>query len=411
MSDRSLGVYLHVPFCQRICPYCDFAVVAARRLAAADEARYVAALGAELEGRAARFGERSLETIYLGGGTPALLTPAGVLRLLDAVRSRLPGDVREVTLEANPSTLERQRLPAFREAGVDRLSLGVQSFDDTTLRRLGRAHRGVEAERTITAARAAGFQNLSLDLIVGAPGQTLGDVERDLACVRDVEPEHVSVYALTLEDGTPFARARAAGKLAVPDDDRVADMLGLVEERLGAAGFARYEVSSYARPGYEARHNQRYWQRRPVLALGVGAHSSEPADAGAPFGARSANERALPAWLSRIEAGRFTPPEREVLDAPTARGEAAFLALRTRAGLDAARFADEFGCPPRHWFATAIDALVGDGLVEERENGDLVPGPRGFAFADTVAAHFFSKPARPRPPLSSLRQVDWGGPA
>ncbi|MEN8161291.1 MAG: radical SAM family heme chaperone HemW [Myxococcota bacterium] len=387
-ADRTLGVYLHVPFCERVCPYCDFAVVAARRLAAADEERYVAALLAELEGRAARYAGRTLSTIYFGGGTPALLTPGSIARLLDAVRSLFPGEVRETTLEANPSTLERERLPAFRAAGVDRLSLGVQSFDDTTLRRLGRAHRAVEAERTIEAARAAGFANLSIDLIVGAPGQTLEGVERDLALALAAAPEHLSVYALTLEAGTPFAKAAASGRLRVPDDDRVADMLALAEARLGAAGFVRYEVSNYARPGFESRHNQRYWQRRPVLGVGVGAHASEPADAGAPFGARTANERSLPDWLARIEAGRFAPPEREILSAETARGEAAFLALRTRRGLDAARFAAEFGGAPRRFFAATIDALVKEGLVEEHSSGDLVPGPRGLAFADDVAARF-----------------------
>jgi oxygen-independent coproporphyrinogen-3 oxidase len=388
MVDRSLGVYLHVPFCERICPYCDFAVVAARPLAAADEERYVAALLAELEARAAGFAGRALSTIYLGGGTPALLTPRSIARLLDAVRARFPGEVREITLEANPSTLERERLPAFREAGVDRLSLGVQSFDDTTLRRLGRAHRGALAARTIEAARAAGFANLSLDLIVGAPGQSLEGVERDLARVVAAAPEHVSVYSLTLEGGTPFEKAAASGRLRVPDDDRVAEMLALAETRLGAAGYVRYEVSNYARPGFEARHNQRYWQRRPVLAVGVGAHASEPAAEGAPFGARTANERSLPDWLARIEAGRFAPREREVLSAETARGEAVFLALRTRRGLDAAAFAAEFGGAPRRFFAAAIDALVAEGLVEERPSGDLVPGPRGLAFADAVAARF-----------------------
>jgi oxygen-independent coproporphyrinogen-3 oxidase len=390
MGDPTLGVYLHVPFCERVCPYCDFAVVATRRLSAEDEDRYVRALLAELEGRAERFSGRMLETIYFGGGTPALLTPASVARLLEAVRFRFPGEVREVTLEANPSTLERERLREFREAGVDRLSLGVQSFDDTTLRRLGRAHRAEEAATTISAARAAGFSNLSLDLILGAPEQSLAGVERELARTLEAGPEHVSVYALTLESGTPFARAHSAGKLVVPEDDRVADMLALAEERLSSAGFVRYEVSSHARPGYESRHNQRYWQRRAVLALGVGAHSTEPPSALARFGARDANERVLPEWLARIESGQIDPPEREVLDAKTARGEAAFLALRTRAGLDAAQFAAEFGGPPRDWFAAAIDALVADDLVEERPNGDVVPGPRGLTFADAVAVRLLT---------------------
>ena len=391
--DRTLGIYLHVPFCERVCPYCDFAVVAAPRLAPADEARYVAALLAELEGRAPDFTGLALDTVYFGGGTPALLAPDSIGRLLDAVRKAFPGTPREVTLEANPSTLEQGRLAAFRAAGVDRLSLGVQSFDDETLRRLGRAHRARESERALATAREAGFRNLSLDLIVGAPEQSLAGVERDLAAALTASPAHVSVYALTLEPETPFARAAAAGKLRVPDDDRVADMLLAAEQRLGGAGLLRYEVSSHARPGMEAIHNQRYWRRRPVLGLGVGAHSTEPRSAEAPFGARSANERALAAWLARIEAGRTEPPVREVPDAATARGEAAFLALRTREGLAADGFAAEFGAKPRHFFAAAIDEGVGEGLLEERANGDLAPSRRGFAFADLLAARFITPPS------------------
>jgi oxygen-independent coproporphyrinogen-3 oxidase len=388
VPDLSLGVYLHVPFCERVCPYCDFAVVAARRLAPADEARYVAALLAELAGRAPAFAGRTLETVYFGGGTPALLAPASIERLLAGVRRAFAGVPREVTLEANPSTLERDRLRAFRAAGVDRLSLGIQSFDDTTLRRLGRAHRASESHAAIAAAREAGFASLSLDLIVGAPGQSLADVERDLAAALAAAPEHASVYALTLEAGTPFARAAEVGKLRVPDDDLVAELLLAVEARLAGAGLERYEVSSFARPGFEARHNQRYWRRQPVLALGVGAHSTEPPAADAPFGARSANERDLPRWLARVEAGRFAAPEREVLGAATARGEAAFLALRTREGLRAERFAAEFGAVPRRFFAAAIDELVAAGLLVERAGGDLAPGARGFAFNDAVAARF-----------------------
>jgi len=391
--DRSLGVYVHVPFCERICPYCDFAVVAARRLAAADEDRYVAALLAELAGRAPLFAGRSLVTIYLGGGTPALLRPASIGRIVAALREAFGGDPREVTLEANPSTLERERLAGFRGAGVDRLSLGVQSFDDTTLKRLGRAHRAEEVQRTLAAARAAGFDNISLDLIEGAPGQALGALERDLELALAFGPEHLSAYALTLEPSTPFAKAVAADKLEVPDDDLVAEMLERTHARLEAAGLLRYEVSSWARPGRESLHNQRYWRRAAVLGLGVGAHSTEPAAAGARFGARAANERSLAAWLARIEGGgAAAPPQREAPAAATARGEAAFLALRTRAGLDAAQFAAEFGEPPRHFFAEAIDALLALGLLAESAAGDLRPTARSWLFADTVATHFVAAP-------------------
>ena len=386
--DESLGVYLHVPFCERVCPYCDFAVVAARRLSARDEERYVAALLTELGGRAPRFAGRWLETIYFGGGTPSLLRPESIARIVAALRSAFAGAPREVTLEANPSTLERERLPAFRAAGVDRLSLGVQSFDDGVLKRLGRAHRAEAVHAALEAVRRAGFENVSLDLIVGAPGQGEAEVARDLDAALAFGPEHVSAYALTLEPGTPFATAAGSGRLVVPDDDAVAELLEQTDARLEAAGLSRYEVSSWARPGRESRHNQRYWRRAVVLGLGVGAHSTEPPSARARFGSRSANERGLPEWLARIEAGGFHPPEGERPGEATARGEAAFLALRTRRGLVAEEFAAEFGAAPRHFFGAAIDSLVRDGLLRESPNGDLAPTARAWLLADGVATHF-----------------------
>ncbi|MDX1648243.1 MAG: radical SAM family heme chaperone HemW [Myxococcota bacterium] len=395
-DDGTIGVYVHVPFCERVCPYCDFPVVAARHLPEAEEARFVAALERELAARAPALAGRRLETVYLGGGTPSRLRPASVGRILAAVRAAFPaGRPRETTLEVNPGTTERARLPAFREAGVDRLSVGVQSFDDATLRRLGRAHRAGEARATLAAARDAGFADLSLDLIVGAPGQDEAAFEADLAETLAFGPEHVSAYALTLEEGTPFARAAARGRLALPDDDTVADRLERLRERLEAAGLALYEVSSYARPGREARHNRRYWERRPVLGVGPGAWSAEPPAPDAPFGARSANERDLPAWRARVEGGgAAAPPVREVADAATARGEAAFLALRTARGLRAAPFHREFGAPPRGIFGEAVAELVAAGLLEEDPGGDLRLTRRGWLLGDEVAARFVAGGAR-----------------
>lgn len=386
-----LGVYVHVPFCERICPYCDFAVVRAPTLAWGREDAFVAALLRELGARLPAFGAARLATLYFGGGTPSRLQPASIARIVGAVRAALPeadADV-EVTLEVNPSTTERARLPAFREAGVNRLSIGVQSFDDAMLKRLGRAHRASESVATLAAARAAGFANVSLDLLFAGPGQSLAALEADLDALLAADPQHVSAYALTLEDGTPFARAVATGRLHVPDDDAVASLCECVWERLETAGLARYEVSSFARSGFESRHNRRYWQRRPVLGIGPGAWSSEPPCADAPYGARRANVRALDVWQARIESGRpgaAEPPERP--DAATARGEAMFLGLRTRAGLDAGAFAAAFGAPPRAFFGAAIDALRDAGLLLEAPNGDLCLSARGFLLSDSVFAHF-----------------------
>ncbi len=384
-----VGVYVHVPFCERVCPYCDFAVVAARRLEPAAETAYVEALLAELEARRAAFAGRTLASLYFGGGTPSRLRPASVARLVEAVRGAFaPGTALETTLEVNPGTLERERLPAFRDAGVGRVSLGVQSFDDGILKRLGRAHRAEQARLSLRAAREAGFEAVSLDLIFAAPGQDLAGLDADLAEAIAFAPEHLSTYELTLEADTPFGRAAARGRLRLPDEDLVAAMHERIENRLTAAGYERYEISSYARPGFAAVHNRRYWERRPVLGLGVGAVSSDPADAEAPFGRRRANTRDLHVYLQRVAAGaspEAAPPE--VLDAATARGEAAFLALREARGLDASAFEREFGRPPRGFWRGAIDSLLAEGLLCE-EAGHLRLTARGRLFSDGVFQHF-----------------------
>ncbi len=381
-----LGVYLHVPFCERICPYCDFPVLVARPLTPQTEDRYVAALRAELAARRGDFAGRRIATIYFGGGTPSLLRPESVRGLLDEVRAAFPGEPDEVTLEVNPSTLESARLPGFRSAGVDRVSVGIQSFDDTTLRRLGRAHRAREGERTLAACREAGFGRLSLDLIVAAPGQDLAAVERDLAAAVSAGPDHLSVYELTLEPGTPFAKAAARGRLATADEETAARMIERAEVVLVAAGYRRYEISSYARPGAEALHNQRYWERRPVLGLGMGAVSNDPPAAGRSHGVRRTNPRTLDAYLDVADGARGS--ELEVLTPQVARGEAVFLALRTEMGLDAQRFAGEFGAPPRQFFGHAIDTLREQGLLAEGDTGRLWLTPRGRMLSDSVFTHF-----------------------
>jgi len=410
VRDASVGVYVHIPFCERICPYCDFAVIAARDLSADQETRYVDALLRELALRGdvyrdrdaaadargsaepprASAARRRLASIYLGGGTPSLLHPESVARILEAIRAMFPSDGPvEISLEVNPSTLERSRLPGFRAVGVNRVSVGVQSFDDAILKRLGRAHRAEEADRTLAACRAAGFEAVSLDLIVAAPGQRLADLEADLERALDFGPDHVSVYELTIEPGTPFALAARRGQLRGADEGEAIAMLETTEARLRAAGFERYEISNYARAGFRSVHNRRYWERQPVLGLGVGAFSTEPPTATAPYGARRSNVRDLAGYLARIAGDQLPaagPPE--VFAARTARGEAAFLALRGSRGLLAAEFAGEFGQPPRAFFGAAIDRLLAAGLLDEAEGGDLRLSARGRLLADTVFAEF-----------------------
>jgi len=374
-----------VPFCERVCPYCDFAVVARRVIDPAEEARLVTALQTELRARAPAYAGRSLATIYFGGGTPSLLRPASIAGLIEAVRGQWnpDGEPLEITLELNPSTVERERLPAFRDAGVDRLSIGVQSFDDESLHRLGRAHRVDEAHRTLEAARSAGFTNLSLDLIFGVPSQDLAGVRKDVREALAYRPEHVSAYGLTVEEGTPYATAVARGQLQPADDETGAAMMEAVSADLGAGGLERYEISSYARPGYQARHNRRYWRREPVLGIGVGAHSSESPGSGTPFGARRANERQLAAWLARIEGGGGAgPPQFEALSEPEARSEAGFLGLRTQPGLNRRRFEAEFGLLPEVCWP-ALQELREAGLLEEADGAWRLT-QRGWLLSDTV---------------------------
>lgn len=379
-------MYVHVPFCERVCPYCDFAVVARREVDAAEEAWLVEALALELRARADRYPGHRLATIYFGGGTPSLLRPEAIGQLIGTIRGLFPGDPQEVTLEVNPSTLERERLPGFRAAGVDRLSVGVQSFEDATLHRLGRAHRAGEAHATLAAAREAGFDNLSLDLIFAVPGQTQSQVQRDVEQTVAFAPEHVSAYALTVESGTPLATAVERGQWVLPDDDASAAMMTALADTLEAAGLARYETSSYARPGREARHNRRYWLRAPVLGVGVGAHSSEAPGPQAPFGARCSNERELAAWRQRIQQGDpAKPPLVERLDARAARAEAGFLALRTREGLAAAAFEREFGLSPEACWPD-LRRLEREGLLRHADDRWQLT-ERGWLLSDSVFEH------------------------
>ena len=280
--------------------------------------------------------------------------PESLNRIVSAIRVAFPanGPV-EVTLEVNPSTLERSRLPEFRALGVNRLSVGVQSFDDATLKRLGRAHRAEEADLTLVACRAAGFEAISLDLIFAAPGQRLADLEADLERVLAFGPDHVSTYELTIESGTPFALAASRGQLSLPDEGEAIAMMETIEARLGEGGFERYEISNYARPGFQAVHNRRYWERQPVLGIGHRRRFDRAAERrGAVW--KPALECAGPAHLPRPDReGEQRPTAAgptESLDADTARGEAAFLALRGSRGLLAAEFEREFRQPPRAFF-------------------------------------------------------------
>jgi len=377
------ALYVHVPWCRHVCPYCDFNVHAA---AEPPEREYVAAVAAELAryGAAPPWTGRRVRTVYLGGGTPSLFSPAAIGALLAAARERFGlVDGAEVTLEANPGTVSRAQLTGNRAVGVNRLSIGAQSFHPAHLRTLGRDHVAEDTRRAVEAARGAGFENVSLDLIFGIPGETLGDWERDLAGAIALAPEHVSAYGLTYEEGTPFHAWRASGRLRAVEEDAEAAMAEMAIAALGAAGYARYEISSWARPGFECRHNTSYWDGSEYLGVGAGAHafSRDP-----PPGRRWVNERLPGRYLAAVRDAGTAVADEERLTEAQARAEFCFTGLRRTAGIDVERFRRCFGLEVDAAFPH-LERLIADGLVA-RDGGRLRLTPRGLSFADAVSTAF-----------------------
>lgn len=372
------GCYVHLPFCDRICPYCDFAVVKYDRGRAR---RYVAALLREISQSSAP--RHPVRTIFLGGGTPSALDADQVTNVLDALFDTFAlagGDV-ECTLEANP-TRSAGDLAAWRAAGVTRLSIGVQSLDDDELHRLGRDHSAEQAVGFARAARAQGFTNISFDLIAGAPGQTTQTFARSVARAIECEPEHVSIYGLTIEAGTPYATWHAREPSAFPDDDAVAEMLVLAEAELTRSGFRHYEISNFAKPGRECVHNVGYWRQRDCVAFGMSA-------AGYHDGMRYRNAREFEAYCGAIEAGTSARVEVERLDFARRVGEAAMLALRMDDGIDDDDFRRRFSIEASVAFAGARNKCSAAGLLETDGRGARLT-KRGRLLANVVCAEFLS---------------------
>jgi oxygen-independent coproporphyrinogen-3 oxidase len=388
MTAPSHHLYFHVPFCRLVCAYCDFVTVGGR---AADIPGYVAALPAEL---AMRQAPGDLRTVYFGGGTPSLLQADAVAGLLVAAEARWRATPQEVTLEANPSAREAPDWAGLRAAGVNRISLGVQSLRDADLRALARGHTGAEAAAAFQQARAAGFENISVDLIYGVPGQTPAGWRDGLRRAVALEPDHVSLYALQLALAPDeWAAPPRAGALrwrrrvaAGQDDALAADQYRTAEEMLDAAGYRHYELSSWARPGRESQHNGAYWDRRPYTGVGVGAHSYDGA------ALRSWNQRDLDAYLADVEAGRLPRVGSEQLDEPTRAFEAVALGLRLVEGISRSAFAAEFGADPAARYPEAVAAGVADGLLEVNVDR-LRLTARGRLLASEALLGFLPEPA------------------
>lgn len=401
-TPDAAGLYVHVPFCSAICPYCDFAVTrageGARRLYVERVAREAELWGGHWE--AGAFG-----TVYLGGGTPSILEAEALETLLDALRRELPvappgSSGPRLFLEANPEDVTAERLEVFRALGVGTLSLGVQSFDRSALKFLGRRHTPEQAERSVELALAAGFETVSVDLIFGLPPdrEDPGALERSLERLIGLRPHHVSCYQLTVHEGTPFARGLDRGVIRELPETAQADAYERLCGRLMEAGYAPYEVSNFALTGkgsdgrdHRSEHNRKYWRHAPYLGLGPSAHSFVPLDPLARTGRRWWNERSVEAWGERVD-GAGSREDRPVagveeLGPADMALEALMLGLRTVAGIDLARFEERFGVDLVARNREVVERLIAQGLVE-LDRDRLRPTVQGLAVADGLPGMF-----------------------
>jgi oxygen-independent coproporphyrinogen-3 oxidase len=405
------GLYLHIPFCSAICPYCDFSVMHA---ASPARQRFASRLVAEVSLAAPAWRDpRPFDTVYFGGGTPSQLPPEDLAHVLHACRTQLafaapgainPGDCGAETdrrlvppdpwifLEANPEDVTREACAAWRGLGVRTLSLGVQSFSDEALRFLGRRHGGRQARAAVDTALAAGFDTVSVDLIFGLRGQTAEEWQLELATAVSLGPQHLSCYQLTIHPRTRFGVQAKHGRFSeLPEDDQ-ATLFELAHRFLADAGWPAYEVSNFARgPAHQSRHNRKYWDHTPYLGLGPSAHSLAAADARSPA-RRWWNERGTPLWEKRLAAGERPIEAQELLGPRDLAAEALLLGLRTAAGIDLDGWKARYGVDLLSANDTLVARLVDEGRIVVRADAKggrwLVPTLSGLAVADGLAAAF-----------------------
>ena len=396
-SAGPLSLYVHIPFCETKCPYCDFNTYAGIEPLIPE---YVSALVHELSLWGKMLGRPEVATVFFGGGTPSYLPAGHVASILQTVRDcfALAPD-SEVTLESNPGDFGEAKLAAYLERGVNRLSIGVQSLDDSLLRMLGRRHSAEQAVQAYAMALAAGFDNVSVDLMYGLPYQTEAAWRDTLRGVLEMEPPHVSAYCLTLEEGTPMHRWVDSGQVAEPDPDLAADMYEHTERAMESAGYRHYEISNWARDGYESRHNLTYWRNQPYLGVGPGAHSylgsfrfhnlRSPREYVRSLQEAPAAAVSLAGCLSQ-QALRKVPVVEEVepIDRPLEMAETLMMGLRLDVGVSIDEFAQRFDATPQRAYGDTIDELLSLGLLE-RAAGHLRLTPRGRILGNEVFARFF----------------------
>jgi oxygen-independent coproporphyrinogen-3 oxidase len=373
------GLYLHVPFCRKKCQYCNFYSFAPQ---SDDIRRYLEAVRLQMRQAAALPEVRSLRfaTVFLGGGTPSVLPPEALASLLADCRALFAfadGDP-EITIEVNPGTIDPAGMRQLRQAGFNRLSIGVQSLDDRELQLLGRIHTGADGLAAVRAARQAGFANCSFDLMYGLPGQTAESWRRTLDRALESEPQHLSMYELTVEEGSPFFLHQQQGRWTLPHEDEVLAMMAMIESRIGRSPLTRYEISNYAAPGRECRHNLNYWRNGLYLGLGPGAVS-------AIGGRRLATVPDLDRYCRRLAAGEPVDQEAEQLDAEAAFRETVVMGLRLLAGVSISRLRKRFGLDLPAYYGPALDRLLAQDLVR-LEADCLRLSPAGLPLANLVMA-------------------------
>uniref|UniRef100_UPI004056A9CE radical SAM family heme chaperone HemW n=1 Tax=Candidatus Electrothrix sp. TaxID=2170559 RepID=UPI004056A9CE len=376
MSD--FGLYLHIPFCLKKCPYCSFYSLEGRMDLVE---RYVQAINTQLRfcAEAYRNHLRPMTSIFFGGGTPTLLPAAALSRLLSKCLERFScADEAEISIEVNPATVDRSDLAVLRQAGFNRLSIGVQSLQDAELRQLGRPHTVADAVDTVRWARTAGFENINLDLMYGLSGQGIQTWKTTLEHALELQPTHLSIYELTIEAGTPFARMEEQGTLFLPDEDTVLLMLEETQQLLMQAGLQRYEISNYAQPGYQCRHNINYWQNGEYLGLGAGAVAFFNKTR---FTAIANAEQ----FCARLEKGQEVWMEKEKLDREAAFRETVIMGLRMTAGVSLAALTDHFDLNAESYYGETLHRLIRQGMVRIVQ-GRLQLTAQGFLLANTVMA-------------------------
>jgi putative oxygen-independent coproporphyrinogen III oxidase len=375
---NAFGVYVHWPFCLSKCPYCDFNSHV--RHAPIDEDRFARAFAREIETTAARIGRRDVSSIFLGGGTPSLMQPQTVGAILDAIgRHWRVADEVEVTLEANPTSVEAMRFRGYRSAGVNRVSLGVQALDDASLQALGRLHSAREALDAVAIARAA-FDRTSFDLIYARPGQTPEMWARELKQAISEAAEHLSLYQLTVEPDTPFFGLHAAGKLKTPDETTARALYDVTQEICAREGLPSYEISNHARPGAECRHNLIYWRGQEYAGIGPGAHGRLDIDG---FRHAIATEKRPEAWLMRVEEKGHGVTTDDILNSEERADEFLLMGLRLAEGIDPDRYAKLSGRPLD---PDRIATLRDEGAITIDACGRLRVTQAGFPVLDAVVA-------------------------